>query len=376
MRTGWLLGLCAAAALLAAAPVAAGAADPPALVSTDPPDGATVAEAPARVHATFSEDLAEGSTMTVVDECGDRVDDGTVSVDGATLSVGLAERPMGRYDVSYTAVAADDGASTAGSFSFTAESGFDCDPEPPRLVGSSPPDGGVVHRAPATVVTRFDQELARGSSMQVFACGKRADDGAVRVEGNEMSVRLTTDAATTYAVLYQATGAGGTSGGDIRFTVHAGPSCKPGGGGGHRPGHDPPKRPGDGHGGHDRNGGRHDDNGGRHDGNGGHDDDTMHPQTHATSGAMHAGGHVETDAHVDRDHRGRHDGMGGRHDRMDHGDRGDADDDDTTDDDSPPDPVVAAGPVEPPANTSSAVLALALATVVGAFGGVLLRATG
>lgn len=365
MRKAWSLAAFAAAALLVAAPVAARAGDPPALVSTEPPAGATVAEAPARVSATFSEDLGDGSTMTVVDECGDRVDDGAVTVEGATLSVGLAERPMGRYDVSYTAVAADDGASTSGSFSFTAESGFDCDPEPPRLVSSSPPDGGVVHRAPSTVVTRFDQELSEGSSMQVYACGKRADSG-VRVGGSEMSVRLTMDAATTYSVLYTATGEGGTSRGDLRFTVHAGPSCDKGGGGGHD---DPPRD----HDGHDDRGDGHG-NGGRHGDRAGHPSDAMHPATHATVGALHAGGHVESDAHVDGRRHGRD-----RHERMDHGrhrDRGDAAEPDDETAERAPGPVVAApGPLEPPAGTSSAVLALALATAVGLLGGALLRTT-
>ena len=383
MKKAWVLGFCVAAALLAAAPVAASGAGPPELVSTDPPSGSTVAEAPARVYATFSEDIAEGSTMAVTNECGERVDDGAVAVDGDTLSVGLAERPMGRYDVSYTAVAADDGASTGGSFSFTAESGEDCDPEPPRLVSSSPPDGGVVHRAPSSVVLRFDQDLADGSSMQVYACGKRADSGAVAVSGSEMSVRLTTDAATTYSVLYTATGEGGASGGDIRFTVHAGPSCDRGGGGGHGPGH----RPGDDRPGHDRPG--HDrpghDRPGRdgHRGMGGGDhDDTTHPATtHTVAGAMHAGGHVD-DSHVDRRHgRMRH---GDRHDRMRHGDRhGDADRRDEVepapeddDEDAEPGPVAAPpGPVEPPAGASSALLALALATGAGLAGGVLLRTT-
>jgi LPXTG-motif cell wall-anchored protein len=95
------------------------------VTQSDPPDGSTVAQSPARVTAVFSEELdTQGSTMIVVDAAGQQVSDGPGKVDLndpnhaimiATLPSPLAD---GVYTVQWHALLTDGDASD-GSFSFT-----------------------------------------------------------------------------------------------------------------------------------------------------------------------------------------------------------------------------------------------------------------
>ncbi|MFD8613219.1 copper resistance protein CopC [Streptomyces sp. NPDC059631] len=102
-----LLFLAVACAILAgAAPASAHAA----LTGSDPRQGAVVAQAPAQVSLTFSEEVAmNGDSLRVLDPKGARVDTGKPAhVSGTTYSVrlrgGLAK---GTYTVTYQVVSAD-----------------------------------------------------------------------------------------------------------------------------------------------------------------------------------------------------------------------------------------------------------------------------
>ena len=90
------------------------------LVSTDPAAEATLATGPARVSATFNEDLQTTfAAMTVVGPDGNLWSSGDPEVHGATAGVALRPLgPAGRYTVNYRVTSAD-GHVVSGSWSFT-----------------------------------------------------------------------------------------------------------------------------------------------------------------------------------------------------------------------------------------------------------------
>lgn len=90
-----------------------------ALVSTDPAAGATLAEAPAVVSATFSEDLQTAfSAMTVVGPDGNLWSTGDPRVSGPVAEVDLRPLgPAGTYTANYRVTSAD-GHVISGSWSF------------------------------------------------------------------------------------------------------------------------------------------------------------------------------------------------------------------------------------------------------------------
>lgn len=121
------IGIAAAfiAALVVAPASAAGMA--PTYVSSEPSDGEELHRAPERVEVTFSEPLDESSDLTVSDSCGRRVDDGSPTVDGNTISVGIALEPSGHYQVAYSATGlAGLTGTTKGSFHFMVHFGKAC----------------------------------------------------------------------------------------------------------------------------------------------------------------------------------------------------------------------------------------------------------
>lgn len=125
-RSGGLLVLLALAALwsvagVAAAPPAAAHAE---LVSTDPAEGARLAEAPDRVVLTFTEGVSLGAGYArVLDASGRRVDAGDAAVDGDAVVVPLrAGLPDDGYLVTYRVVSADSHP-IAGAFSFAVGTG-------------------------------------------------------------------------------------------------------------------------------------------------------------------------------------------------------------------------------------------------------------
>lgn len=89
-------------------------------VSADPAPDASVGAGPARVTATFNEQLqTDFAAMTVVGPDSNLWSDGPVEVTGAAASVGLRPLgPAGTYTVNYRATSAD-GHVVSGAWSFT-----------------------------------------------------------------------------------------------------------------------------------------------------------------------------------------------------------------------------------------------------------------
>ncbi|MFF3484828.1 copper resistance CopC/CopD family protein [Streptomyces sp. NPDC002701] len=118
VRTLLLLLLAVTGALLAGAvPVSAHAA----LTGSDPQQGAVVAEAPAQVSLTFSEQVAmSDGSVRVLDPKGERVDTGKTSgLGGNTYAVKLhSGLPDGTFTVTYQVVSADSHP-VAGAFTFS-----------------------------------------------------------------------------------------------------------------------------------------------------------------------------------------------------------------------------------------------------------------
>jgi LPXTG-motif cell wall-anchored protein len=143
-----LLALCA---LLLAPLLASAHAD---LVSSTPADGSTMTAAPSRVTAVFDEELAsDGSTLTVVDAAGKRVDagDGKLDLDDLehqTLIVSLKSGlGAGVYTVRWSAVSGDDGDTTSGSFSFTVKAAGTAEPTATVAAGKPTPTAPADPRA-------------------------------------------------------------------------------------------------------------------------------------------------------------------------------------------------------------------------------------
>lgn len=124
-RARSLVGAAVAAAALVLVPVAiaspASAHDE--LVSTDPADGASLAEAPASVTLTFSEEVVTlGSAVVVTDAAGVRLADGPLVIDGAVVTRAITPPTVaGELRVSYRVVSSD-GHPVTGTLTFTVTS--------------------------------------------------------------------------------------------------------------------------------------------------------------------------------------------------------------------------------------------------------------
>lgn len=94
------------------------------LVKSEPEDGQVLETSPARVTATFSEELdSELSKIRVFDDQNNQVDNGDGSVDlndldHLTMEVSLPPLPAGTYRVDWTSVSAEDGDAEEGEFTF------------------------------------------------------------------------------------------------------------------------------------------------------------------------------------------------------------------------------------------------------------------
>lgn len=138
------------AALTGAAPAWAHAAR----LSGDPADNAVLPQAPARVSATFNETMQpEFAAMTVVGPDGAQWADGTPTVSGAVISVGVRPGgPAGTYTVNYRATSAD-GHVVTGSWPYQVTTGATATPDTSVAASSSesssesappsPPPAGV-----------------------------------------------------------------------------------------------------------------------------------------------------------------------------------------------------------------------------------------
>ena len=134
----WLCGvlLALAGAILAVSPAGAHAQ----LESSDPADGAVLAEPPAAVAFTFGENLLDKGNAIVVTELASstRLTTGPVVVAGPTASVTWpSASPAGEYRAAYRVVSAD-GHPIAGSITFTVRSGLGASPSAPPAATSTP----------------------------------------------------------------------------------------------------------------------------------------------------------------------------------------------------------------------------------------------
>lgn len=114
-----IAALLLSAATFAATMTAGAAGAHAARVSVDPAENAAVSTAPARVSATFNEDLQTTfAAMTVVGPDGNLWMSGDPQVHGTVVSVGLRPLgPVGNYTVNYRVTSAD-GHVVTGSWSF------------------------------------------------------------------------------------------------------------------------------------------------------------------------------------------------------------------------------------------------------------------
>ena len=135
------------------------------LVSTQPPDGATVDTAPTAVELVFSQSPGGVGPITVTGPDGTVVSTGSPTQDGARVSQPLGELPgPGRYTVSYQ-VLASDGHRLTGTFSFTS-----------TAAGADP--------SATTVSTTFAAAPGTGE-----AAGPEADADAAEEEADEKDGR-------------------------------------------------------------------------------------------------------------------------------------------------------------------------------------------
>jgi copper resistance protein C len=113
------VSLLLAAVALGGTMTAAAANAHAARVSVDPAENAAVSTGPARVRATFNEDLQTTfAAMTVVGPDGNLWTSGQPEVQGPVVSVGVRPLgPTGNYTVNYRVTSAD-GHVVAGSWSF------------------------------------------------------------------------------------------------------------------------------------------------------------------------------------------------------------------------------------------------------------------
>jgi copper resistance protein C len=134
---GLLLAVVAIGATLTAGAASAHAAR----VSVDPAENAALSTGPARVRATFNEDLQTTfAAMTVVGPDRNLWSSGQPQVQGAVVSVGVRPLgPTGNYTVNYRVTSAD-GHVVAGSWSFRLTAPGSGTPGP--AVGTSDTDTG------------------------------------------------------------------------------------------------------------------------------------------------------------------------------------------------------------------------------------------
>jgi methionine-rich copper-binding protein CopC len=106
------------------------------LVRSTPADGETVEGSPNVIRAFFSEELAGGSEMALVDGSGTTVAEGTIDpADATRMRIDPPELEPGDYEVQWKSFA-DDGHLETGTFTFTVSAAIT---PPPSVPPSGPP---------------------------------------------------------------------------------------------------------------------------------------------------------------------------------------------------------------------------------------------
>ena len=174
MRTrAWWTGLVAVCVLVlvGVAPAQAHSS----LVSSDPQDGALLAEAPTDLSFTFNEDLlAQGNAITLTELGSDtRLDLGQAEVDGPTVTVAWpAQSPAGEFRAAYRVVSAD-GHPIEGAITFTVQqaAGGGDDPvaaSPTAVASASPTAAGDASPQPLSAP---DREAGAGLLAWIIGLG-------------------------------------------------------------------------------------------------------------------------------------------------------------------------------------------------------------
>ncbi|AFR31248.1 copper resistance CopC family protein [Arthrobacter sp. Rue61a] len=165
--------LALAAAILIPAFAAAPAMAHDALESTTPAKDTTVTTAPGRVSLTLSEppmDTAQLklSVITVTDETGKTLSDGTVTVEGPTISTAITGGANGAYKVLWRTVSSD-GHPIEGNYSFTVQ-----DPAQAATATSSvapTPSAGTDSSTPAPAAATAPDQIKPNDDNAPMAVG-------------------------------------------------------------------------------------------------------------------------------------------------------------------------------------------------------------
>jgi methionine-rich copper-binding protein CopC len=131
-----MLGVIASMALLSASSASANS-----LISTNPTIGSTVNSSPSAVTIRTTDPVMDiGNSVEVTDPQGNRVDDGTLSVDGTNIVAGLKLlKVSGVYTVAYTFLT-DNDVPLEGTFTFSFKA--------PEAVSSQSPSAVIVEPTP------------------------------------------------------------------------------------------------------------------------------------------------------------------------------------------------------------------------------------
>jgi methionine-rich copper-binding protein CopC len=138
------LAACIGALLAVVMMATAGTASAHAIrIATDPAQDAALTHGPARVSATFNEQLQKDfAAMTVVGPDGNLWSSGDTQIEGAIASVAvLPLGPAGTYTVNYR-VTSTDGHVVSGSWSFRLTTAGTGTPGPPAVGAGTGDDGG------------------------------------------------------------------------------------------------------------------------------------------------------------------------------------------------------------------------------------------
>lgn len=169
LRSLWAVVIGALAALVLVAPTAWAHSE---LESSDPAEGATLAEAPKAISFTFNEQLLDqGNAITLTALATDeRLQLGDVAVDGDTVSVDWpASSPAGQFRAAYRVVSAD-GHPIDGSVTFTVERAAGPAATAPPAGASTPPVAASPIAEPVTPApVAAEDESSAGWALAVGA---------------------------------------------------------------------------------------------------------------------------------------------------------------------------------------------------------------
>jgi methionine-rich copper-binding protein CopC len=119
-----------------------------------PADGETVQGSPRVIRAFFSEELADGSEMALLDEAGTTIAEGTIDPANPTrMRIDPPELEPGDYEVQWKSFA-DDGHLETGTFTFTVSAPITPPPSAPPTPSSpvsAPPSASALPTASAVV---------------------------------------------------------------------------------------------------------------------------------------------------------------------------------------------------------------------------------